>query len=169
MSEPSPASPVKLLSPQSCEQLYREADALTSLALNGERLPVSEETWQQHYQQRLPAHRQPWWIHRHRGADESWALALIEAALPFFAGHFPGQPLLPGVVQINWATTLAAQLYPPQFAKQQFSGLSRIKFKKPVLPGAILRYRLRPEPGRIALSIVSRDGTHTEGRLLYRG
>lgn len=58
---------------------------------------------------------------------------------PWFVGHFPGQPILPGVVQIGWASHFAAELIehdtPPAV-------LDRIKFKRPIGPGARLTLRL---------------------------
>ncbi|MGI9323824.1 MAG: 3-hydroxyacyl-ACP dehydratase FabZ family protein [Pseudomonadales bacterium] len=163
--------PVQVLSVDECEAVFSgaswtDADPHSDQALP---LPVSEVTWQTYYETKVPGKRQPWWIHRNAERDSVWALALIEADLAYFRGHFPNQPLLPGVVQINWAVALGAQALAAEFGKQQFAGLARVKFKAPVLPGAILRFQLQPAPGRIALTIASRNGVHTEGRLLYRG
>ncbi len=169
MSSTAALPPVQVLSVDDCERVFRgtpwtEADAGLNQAPP---LPVSDTTWQSYYRKKVPDKRRPWWIHR--DSELGSALALIEPDLDYFRGHFPGQPLLPGVVQINWAVALGAQTFGAQYSKQQFAGLARVKFKAPVLPGAILRFQLQPTRGRIALTIASRDGVHTEGRLLYRG
>ncbi|MDN5925206.1 MAG: hypothetical protein L0H70_09435 [Xanthomonadales bacterium] len=58
----------------------------------------------------------------------------------WFDGHFPGQAILPGVVQIGWAAHFAAQMLacdePPLV-------LDRVKFKHPLGPGAQLTLRLQ--------------------------
>ncbi len=52
--------------------------------------------------------------------------------LCWFDGHFPGQPVLPGVAQTHWACLLAATVFD---LATEFSTLTRLKFKTPVLPG----------------------------------
>ncbi|MBJ7222265.1 MULTISPECIES: 3-hydroxyacyl-ACP dehydratase FabZ family protein [unclassified Brenneria] len=54
----------------------------------------------------------------------------------WFKGHFPGQPLLPGVAQLDWALRYAAELLAPGW---RFSSVENIKFQQPILPGKILR------------------------------
>lgn len=171
MSRIAPLPPVQVLSVAACEGVFRgtpwtDADPGLNKPMP---LPVSDITWQSYYRREVPDERRPWWIHRVSRLSAAWALALIEPDLDYFRGHFPDQPLLPGVVQINWAVALGAQTLAAEYGKQQFAGLARVKFKAPVLPGAILRFQLQPTPGRIAFTIASRDGVHTEGRLLYRG
>jgi len=53
--------------------------------------------------------------------------------LCYFEGHFPGCPLLPGVVQIHWAMQFGRQ----NFAlPTRFSYLSKIKFMRVIAPGS---------------------------------
>lgn len=70
----------------------------------------------------------------------------IGADCPWFEGHFPGHPILPGVVQIGWAAWFASQWTghdtPPAL-------LERIKFKRPVRPETSLVLQLRRRSGKI--------------------
>lgn len=154
---------MQVLSISDCQALA----ASSHPALHG--LPVSEETWRRYYRGKLPPVREPWIVHCMGDDKQAEVLVFVEPDLAWFAGHFPGAPLLPGVVQLQWTISLGAELFGQPFAQEAFAGLSRVKFKAPVLPGTIIQFQLSAQPGRIALRIASPAGTHTEGRLLYRG
>jgi 3-hydroxyacyl-[acyl-carrier-protein] dehydratase len=72
-----------------------------------------------------------------RGTGRKW----LDPALPFFADHFPGEPLMPAVLLAEaaaqaagalWASTLAAEA-PKRFALAQ---IVQFKVLAPVRPGA---------------------------------
>ncbi len=58
---------------------------------------------------------------------------------PFFPGHFPGNPLLPGVIMIEAMAQLGgtAILEPGAFARKTpyLAGIDKAKFRRPVIPG----------------------------------
>lgn len=56
----------------------------------------------------------------------------LDPELPWFIGHFPGAPLLPGVTQVHWAMHYAGQLLGLDRA---FGGMSQLKFQRPLRPG----------------------------------
>jgi len=68
---------------------------------------------------------------------------------PFFQGHFPEFPIMPGVLIIEGLAQTAGALcvsnfdttYKPQLV--YFMGIDRAKFRKPVLPGDQLHYHVR--------------------------
>jgi 3-hydroxymyristoyl/3-hydroxydecanoyl-(acyl carrier protein) dehydratase len=86
-------------------------------------------------------------ISARRENESDWELDFtVRPDCPWLDGHFPGNPILPGVVQVGWAAHFARQLLardlPPPC-------LHRIKFMRPVLPGARLTLRLQAEADRV--------------------
>ena len=68
---------------------------------------------------------------------------------PFFQGHFPDNPIMPGVMIIEaMAQTggvLAIVSQPAQSNPHKifFMGIERVKFRKPVIPGDQLLFEIR--------------------------
>jgi 3-hydroxyacyl-[acyl-carrier-protein] dehydratase len=61
----------------------------------------------------------------------------------FFQGHFPGAPVMPGVLQIAAMAQVGAILALREFADRAgkipfFSGIERARFRRPVVPGDTL-------------------------------
>lgn len=68
---------------------------------------------------------------------------------PFFVGHFPGRPIMPGVLilealaQVGAVAVLSRPEHRGKLAL--FAGLDRVRFKRPVLPGDTLRLEMTLE------------------------
>lgn len=62
---------------------------------------------------------------------------------PFFQGHFPGQPVMPGVLQIEALAQVGAVLILSQPENRGklalFARINEVRFRKPVTPGDTLR------------------------------
>jgi 3-hydroxymyristoyl/3-hydroxydecanoyl-(acyl carrier protein) dehydratase len=107
---------------------------------------------------------------RHDGEnDKHVALELhVPAELAYFAGHFPGMPILPGVVQIDWAVRYASQHLA---LSGDFVALENIKFLALVLPDAKLELNLNwdAEKMRLDFSFSTSQRKHSSGRLIFGG
>ena len=62
----------------------------------------------------------------------------------FFQGHFPGVPIMPGVLQIEALAQVGAILALREFEDREnkipfFSGIDNARFRRPVVPGDTLR------------------------------
>ena len=60
---------------------------------------------------------------------------------PFFQGHFPGTPIMPGVLIIEAMAQAGGVLFSSEQLKEKhgslfyFMGMDKVKFRKPVVPG----------------------------------
>ncbi len=68
-------------------------------------------------------------------ADEIHARVTTDGQSPWFAGHFPDNPILPGIAQLKM---VADRIAASREDDVHMSALSRVKFKKIVRPGDVL-------------------------------
>jgi len=68
---------------------------------------------------------------------------------PFFQGHFPGHPIMPGVLIIEAMAQVGGMLLMSHFEGQDFANkvvyfmsLDNVKFRRPVVPGDQIRFEL---------------------------
>lgn len=81
------------------------------------------------------------------GEDSGVALKNVTMNEPFFQGHFPGHPIMPGVLIIEsmaqvGGMLLMRSLADPASKVVYFMSLDKIKFRRPVKPGDQLRLEL---------------------------
>ena len=87
--------------------------------------------------------------------DHAIAEKDILATDDLFRGHFPGHPLFPGVLQLEaLAQAGAVALLSPPEARGKlvlFAGVDNVRFRRPVVPGDVLRLetRLTERRGRV--------------------
>lgn len=103
--------------------------------------------------------------HRVDGNQAQVSLTLCPD-LVYFQGHFPGQPVLPGVAQLHFAITLGMELLR---VPGQFAGMRGLKFKRALLPGQQVELMLDWKETRSELSFSYRvkGETASSGTILF--
>ncbi|GJI94442.1 AMP-binding protein [Duganella caerulea] len=94
---------------------------------------------------------------------------LLEVSAPadllYFDGHFDVAPILPGVVQVDWAIHYGRQYFdlPPQF-----KGINALKFQQVIQPETPVRLELQHDEAKGCLQFryLSEAGQHASGRVM---
>lgn len=104
----------------------------------------------------------------HSNDEESLQLALdIQPDLHWFRGHFPGHPVLPGVVQLHWAVTIAIAYFGIRDVPCQ---VLRLKFKSIVVPPSTVDFTLvRAMPEDVRFAYTGDGRQYSEGQLRFNG
>lgn len=90
----------------------------------------------------------------------------IPSDSPYFQGHYPDFPILPGVVQIGWAEQLGRRLFP---LPPRFVALEALKFQELIRPGFEVELELafKPEKGKLEFAFRGASGQYSAGRLVF--
>jgi len=72
------------------------------------------------------------------------AIKNVSVNEPFFVGHFPGHPIMPGVLVVEAMAQAGGVLLLTEFPDREeklllFTGIERARFRRPVRPGDQLR------------------------------
>jgi 3-hydroxyacyl-[acyl-carrier-protein] dehydratase len=72
---------------------------------------------------------------------------------PYFTGHFPGRPIMPGVLMIEGmaqtAGAMCARTVTPRPKAVYFMTIDKAKFRKPVIPGDVVEYHMTKLKSRL--------------------
>ncbi|MBU1181000.1 MAG: 3-hydroxyacyl-ACP dehydratase FabZ [Proteobacteria bacterium] len=77
------------------------------------------------------------------------ALKNVTINEPFFMGHFPGTPIMPGVLIVEAMAQAGGILYLASNQEERpgelvyFMGMDKVKFRKPVIPGDQLIFEIK--------------------------
>ena len=94
----------------------------------------------------------------------------------FFLGHFPSQPVMPGVLLVEAMAQVGgiAMLYPKEHRGKLafFAGIDRVKFRRPVVPGDQVRMvaeiiKLRGSMGKVWAEAYVDDQLVAVGEFLF--
>lgn len=99
-----------------------------------------------------------------RDADRVELELLVPPELAYFPDHFPGLPILPGVVQIDWSVRFARERLGLQ---GEFRAAENLKFLSIVRPGARLQLKLSLNRGRLAFEYGDGAKKYSSGVLVF--
>lgn len=85
----------------------------------------------------------------------------IPTALIYFIGHFADMPILPGVVQIDWAIHFSAQFMGVD--KKNIGNIPQVKFTKIILPDTTLFLSLKREENKIKFRYFDDASAYSSG------
>lgn len=101
---------------------------------------VLEKTWGPHYPSRL--------------GNKIRAIKCVTISEPYFPGHFPDRPIMPGVIILEVFAQVGGLLcYRPGEAQQDVAlvGVNEARFRLPVIPGdqLVIELECRKDRGQI--------------------
>ncbi len=115
-----------------------------------------------------PRSREPEVLSTKLTADTLVRVLIVQPELAWFDGHFPGDPILAGVVQIRWAIAAARELLGVTAGP---AAVQQLKFKAPIRPGARLELEVRRVADGASFCYRSASGPtaveHSSARLVF--
>ena len=99
-----------------------------------------------------------------RGPERARLSLVADPELAGFDGHFPGHPILPGVVLLDWVQRLGREAFGLQGSVRR---MDTVKFQHLVRPGQALQIELACSAGALAFRVQGAPGVHASGTLRF--
>lgn len=102
--------------------------------------------------------------------DTAWGKYFVRGDEFFLRGHFPGNPVVPGVILCEILAQSACVLLRDQMADGKlpmYTGLNNVKFRSPVRPGDTFETRCRITRSKPPFYFASGEG-YVGGRLCLK-
>ena len=155
---------------------YRRLGAMVP-AIN---LPTGEAVLDVNEVMKILPHRYPFLmvdrVIGFEGENKCTAIKSVTINEPFFQGHFPGHPVMPGVLQLEAMAQVASilMLRIPENAGKigYFMSANEVKFRKPVMPGDTIFIeaeilKIRRNIGQARARCVVNNETVSEAELMF--
>jgi len=140
--------PSHALNVELTKEIYKQYKQRQSQRMPFENLPTGEGGMDAQDIMKVLPHRYPFLlidrILGFEGANKAVGQKAVTMNEPFFPGHFPGHPVMPGVLQVEAMAQVASILMgrasgmPGTGKIGYFMSADKVKFRKPVLPGDTL-------------------------------
>jgi UDP-3-O-[3-hydroxymyristoyl] N-acetylglucosamine deacetylase/3-hydroxyacyl-[acyl-carrier-protein] dehydratase len=153
-SKPSHALNVEL-----AKALYKQYKNYVAQLMPLENIPVGEGALDINDIMKILPHRYPFLmidrILKFEGDTKATGQKSVTINEPFFQGHFPGHPVMPGVLQVEAMAQVASILMLRNSTNAgrlgYFMSADKVKFRKPVMPGdtLIIQVELTRARGKI--------------------
>ena len=96
----------------------------------------------------------------------------VKEGIWFFKGHFPNEPVMPGVLMVEASAQAAAVLY---LGKEEnkgkigyFGGIDKCKFKNKVIPGDTLILEVSEEKSKGPVVVCKAKGANQHGKTIFK-
>lgn len=108
----------------------------------------------------------PHYVLQHRDQQHAEFDVCWGRQLPYFAGHFPNAPVLPGVAQVHWAIKIGREFFD---IPDSFHAMHGVKFQHVVLPDDVTQLKLQYDMHKHCLSFTYTSATkqHSSGKILF--
>lgn len=160
--------------------LKKEYNRMMSMVPQTSVLPLGDVVMDTNEVMQLLPHRYPFLlVDRILGFDgENRCVGLKNVTInePFFQGHFPGHPVMPGVLQLEAMAQVASIVMLRQPCNQgkigYFMSADKVKFRRPVMPGDVIRIeaemtKMRGSIGQASCRCIVNDDVVSEGELKF--
>lgn len=103
---------------------------------------------------------------RAKAGDPGTFTLQVEENHPAFEGHFPNEPILSGLIQVDWAIRLGREVFA---CPGTFQGLEHLKFQAPIRPEEPLELDLTWDgaAGHLSFRYSGREGRKSQGIAVF--
>ncbi len=89
----------------------------------------------------------------------------VSTDLEAFDGHFDSMPIIPGVVQIQWAIDFA-KIYMGENEGFEVSCLEKLKFQHVIQPDSYINLKLEVTDNKLSFALSSDKKKYSSGRIV---